>query len=212
MRFFISLLCFALSFSVNAALGNKVDGEVVNLSGKVTSVSPDSFQLKVKDDKVLVEMDDFDTDADGYKLVVGDKVVVTGLVDKNFLEKKKIEASSVYVKGLNTYFYASPVDEEGGSVIVTTYLTVPDLPDNASVDLQGKVVKVNGDEFTVDTGIRKIKVDTDNLIYNPLDEEGVTKINVGDRVRVSGIVDEDFFEKDEVQANFVRELGALAAE
>lgn len=210
---FILITALALSFGASAALKNAVNGEAVVLSGKVTSVSPDAFKVKVKNDTVTVEMDDWDADADGYKLVKGDNVVVSGMVDHDFLEKKTVEASTVYVKNLDTYFFASSYDEEVDPYIVTaTYSVVGDLPENASADLQGKVVTIKGREFVVDTGLRKITVDTKDLLYNPMDDAGVTQIDMGDRVRVSGVVDDDFFDENEVSANFLMELDQKKAE
>ncbi len=193
-------------FTSKAAFSDKSDGEFVTLTGKVTKVGPDAFNLKVNGKTILVEMDDYDWDADGYKLVVGDNVVVTGRVDQDFLEKKKVEAGSVYVKGLNTYFYASSADEEGAPYLTTAYSYLKTLPENALVDIQGKVTDVSGREFTIDTGFRKIKVDTKNLLYNPLDNRGYTQIDKGDRVRVSGRVEDSFFEGKEIKADFVSEI------
>jgi uncharacterized protein YdeI (BOF family) len=195
------------SFNSIAAFSDKSNGEWVTLSGKVSGVSARSFILQVDGKKIPVEMDDYGWGADGYKLVNGDQVVVSGRIDKDFLEKKKVEAGSVYVKNLNTYFYANPADEEDLLYIPTTYSyfsTV--LPEGASVDLQGKVTSVSGREFTVDTGFRKVTVDTKSLLYNPLDNVGYTKIKVGDRVKVSGKVQDDLFDTKEVSANFLTKL------
>ncbi len=57
-------------------------------------------------------MDDWDWYAEGYKLLNGEKVRVHGLIDDDLFETTKIEASSVYVQNLGTYFYASSADEE----------------------------------------------------------------------------------------------------
>lgn len=50
----------------------------VSVSGKVTEVNPQAFELDHDSGKITVEFDDWDTDADAYKLVEGDKVTVTG--------------------------------------------------------------------------------------------------------------------------------------
>lgn len=207
---FLMIMALAFSFvGCSTALEKKEDGEVVVLSGKVKSVSPDSFKMEVNNETIFVEMDDWDADADGYKLVKGDKVVVTGRVDKDFLEKKKVEASTVYVKNLDTTFFASSYDEESDPYIATaaaTYTVLEDLPENASADLRGEVVNIKGREFVVNTGFREITVDTKDLLYNPMDDAGITQIDMGDMVRVSGVVDDDFFDENEVSANFIMEL------
>lgn len=184
----------------------KTDGEFVTISGKVTTVAPDFFKVKMRDETILVEMDDYDWDADGYKLALGDRVVVTGVVDHDFLEKKKIEAGSVYVKNINSYFYANSDDEEDYPYVSTTYFMMSELPDNASVDLKGRVVEVDGREFVLDTGFRKVTIDTSDLIYNPMDDKGYTQVDLGDRLRVTGLVDDQFFDGKEIMANFISEV------
>ena len=72
--------------------------------------------------------------------------------------------------------------------------------------LIGKSPIGKDDEFIVDTGFRKVEVDTDTLAYNPLDDKGFTQIDLGDRVRVSGIVDDEFFDGKEVDASYVTEI------
>ncbi|MDX1680078.1 MAG: hypothetical protein R3242_05030, partial [Akkermansiaceae bacterium] len=91
---------------------DKPDRSWLSISGEVTSVTPDTFLLDYGDGAITVEMDDFDNDADAYKLVVGDEVTVYGRVDDDLFETTSIEASSVWVSGINTYFYANSADEE----------------------------------------------------------------------------------------------------
>lgn len=49
---------------------------------------------------------------EGYRLLDGGEVTVYGRVDDDMFESKSIEAGSVYVKDLNTYFHANSTDEE----------------------------------------------------------------------------------------------------
>lgn len=53
---------------------------------------------------------------------------------------------------------------------------------------------MSGREFTVNTGLRKVSVDTDKMAYDPMDAVGVQKIKKGDRVSVSGTMETDLFE------------------
>lgn len=76
------------------------------------SVSPDTFLLDYGQGMIRVGFDDGDRDADAYKLMAGDRLSVTGLIDDDFYEMTTVEASSVYVESLGTYFYASAADEE----------------------------------------------------------------------------------------------------
>lgn len=66
-------------------------------------------------------------------------------------------------------------------------------------------------EFTVDTGIQQITVETAYLGYNPLDDSGYQKIDVGDRVSVTGEFDLSFIEGREFDADSVITLSDAAA-
>ncbi len=190
-------------FLTNSAMAKnpytKPDDSWISISGTVDSVSPDSFILNYGDGVIKVEMDDGDRDADAYKLVAGDKVTVNGMIDDDFYETTKIEASSVYVENLGTTFFASAIDEED-YLVTTTPIVVP------SVTLQGTVTAVKDDEFTVDTGLQSTIVDVEEMAYNPLDMEGYQRIEVGDYVRVIGTMEDDFFEARKLKADAIVEL------
>jgi len=170
----------------------------ITFSGTVEEVQANSFLVDYGDGKITVEMDDGDRDADGYKLVKGDEVTVSGRVDDDVYEKRTIEASSVYVEKLNTYFYASPADEE--DFALTYYGRV----EYGDMILRGVVTDIVGDEeFKLDTGLREVIVEVDELPFNPLDNEGYQRIDVGDVVSVTGNMDEDLFEGREFVADSV---------
>lgn len=176
------------------------DDSWISVSGTVDEVSPQRFLLDYGDDTVIVEMDDWDADADGYKLVEGDSVTVTGRVDDGLFETRTIEAGSVYVDSLNTYFYASSADEEDA------YVSYPVLIDPGQLNLQGTVTEVSGDEFVIDTGLREIDVNVSEMPYNPLDDEGLHKVTKGDRVSVTGEIGTDFFVDYDFMADSVLTL------
>ena len=169
----------------------------ISISGTVESVTADSFILDYGDGEIIVEMDDGDRDADGYKLLAGDKVTVNGMIDDDFFETTTIEASSVYVEKLGTYFYASAVDEEDRFITVTTPLVV------SAITVQGIVTEVDEHEFTIDTALRSVRVDVQQMAYNPLDDVGYQKIEVGDVVRVTGSIRNQLFDTRELVADSV---------
>lgn len=179
------------------------DDSWITISGTVETVSTDTFTLDYGDGAVIVEMDDGDRDADAYKLMVGDKVTVSGSIDDDFYETTTIEASSVYVENLGTTFFASALDEEtteGWAVAVTVPVAI------SETIVYGTVTDVDEHEFTVDSGLRELRVDVEEMAYNPLDDEGYQKIRVGDRVKVTGNIDTDFFEGRELMADAVIKL------
>lgn len=193
----IFILSLATTDQVTAADPYKMPNNAwISLSGKVETVAADSFTMTYGKDKktVTVEMDDGDRDADAYKLLKGDKVTVTGVVDDDLFETTTIEASSVYVENIGTTFYSSAVDEED----FITYWT-PVVVSRTVV--QGTVTEVNEDEFTIRTGKHALRVEVDQMPYNPLDDKGYQKVEVGDRVSVTGKMDSDFFEGRELEAS-----------
>jgi uncharacterized protein YdeI (BOF family) len=175
----------------------KPDDTWISISGTVDTVRPDSFTLDYGKGVITVEMDDGDRDADAYKLVKGDKVTVNGKIDDDLFETRTIEAGSVYVESLDTYFYASAADEEDTFVTVTAPVVI------SQTIVQGKVTEVSGEEFVVDAGVRKVRVDVSEMSNDPLDDEGYRKIKVGDRVSVIGKMDDDLFEGRELMAQSV---------
>jgi uncharacterized protein YdeI (BOF family) len=169
----------------------------ISIDGEVRSVSRDEFVLDFGEGNIVVEMDDGDRDADAYVLLEGDKVTVNGRIDDGFFETTTIEAASVYVEKLGTHFYASSVDEEGDYFAVVEPVVV------STTVMQGTVTEVNDDEFRLDTGAREIIVEVEEMNYDPLDDLGYQKIDVGDRVSVFGELDYDFLEGHEFVATSI---------
>jgi uncharacterized protein YdeI (BOF family) len=178
-----------------------LDRTWISLAGTVIAVTgPDTFTMSYGDGIVTIEMDDWDTDADALKIVKGDRVAVSGRVDDDMFESTTVEASSVYVESAGTYFYASAADEED------TFVTM-DLPVDVSRTLvQGTVTRVDGRRFTVDTGSRRILVDTARMPYDPLDDTGLQQVRKGDVVSVSGTMNTQFWENRELDATSIIEL------
>lgn len=183
------------------------DDTWITISGKVESVSPNQFELDYGSGTVTVEMDDGDRDADAYKIYNGDEVTVTGLIDDDFYEVTTIEASSVHVKDIGTTFYASAVDEEDPLGIYAYPLPELTVVVGASV-VTGTVsdVDVAEEEFTLNTGLRLMTVEVDEMPYNPVDDEGYQKLEAGDVVSVRGQIDHDLFEGRVFEADSVTTL------
>jgi uncharacterized protein YdeI (BOF family) len=198
--FALAVAVVALMLAASASAEDpymKADRTWISIDGTVEAVMADSFTLDYGGGLITVEMDDGDRDADAYKLMKGDKVTVSGMIDDDFFERTTIEAASVYVENLGTYFYASPVDEED------TFVTYWDPIVVSRTVVQGTVTEVNDEEFVLDTGLRRINVEVEEMPYNPLDDEGYQKVEVGDRVSVTGTMDDDLFEGRELVAESV---------
>ena len=171
-------------------LAAAADRSWINLSGTVVSTTPNSFVLDYGPNTINVEMDDWDWYQEGRALKPGERVVVTGRVDQDLWENKKIEASSVYVRNLNTYFYANGQDEED---LATSTVYVAAVP--AFADSTGYITAIEGQEFTLGSAGGAIRVDTSQLPANARPQ-----LKVGDRVYVWGDLDIDISERDELMA------------
>ncbi len=176
------------------------DGSWISLSGEVKSPELETFILDYGDASIVVEMDDWDRDADAAVLLEGDSVTVYGAVDQNLFTDTTIEASSVFVQSLGTYFYASAMDEESFRAFDLT----PVIPVViGTISYTGTVSGTDGRKFMMNTGERKITVDTQSLDYNPMDPVGFRQIDEGDVVTVSGTLDAEAIEQGELDARSI---------
>ncbi|WP_019341439.1 NirD/YgiW/YdeI family stress tolerance protein [Stutzerimonas stutzeri] len=174
----------------------KHDGTWISLNGTVESVKPDSFMLDYGKGSIIVEMDDWDWYSEGTALKAGDKVTVYGDVDDDIFEVTSIEANSVYVEGLNSFFFASANDEE------TPWRTATFVP-SAETTIQGTVQSVKDRELTLDTGDGSLIINTLTMSYNPLDKDGFQQVEKGDRISVMGQMDPAFFGNREFNAKSI---------
>lgn len=199
-------LALAASGAQAADPSEKPNDSWISVSGTVVSAGPDSFRLDHGSGVITVEMDDFDFYPEGRNLIDNDQVVVYGFIDDDLFEKRTIEASSVYVQNLGTHFYASGADEEDFAVwSLTSPIEV------GQVEVTGTVTSVNGRVLTIDNGRRSLRVDTASMPYNPVDQIGYLKIGLGDRIKVSGDMDDSLFGKREIEADWIIELSRSSA-
>lgn len=198
-----SLLLISMLLINFSTFSKPKNGEWVIVRGKVSHAAPDYFILDKGYKKVLVEMDDWDWFKEGYKILKGDRVIVQGKIDHDFLERRKIEASSVYVQGLNTYYYASSDDEETEPYHHHYFFETYEIPDEIKYDFTGTISRIDDREFVLNTGLREVSVDTEDMKYNPMDDKGLTQLKVGDAVRVYGDIENNFFTDDVLNANWI---------
>lgn len=70
-------------------------------------------------------------------------------------------------------------------------------------ELTGTVTSTSEFEFTIDTDLQQMTIDTTSLSYDPLDEKGYQEINEGDLVTVTGDLDIDLVENMELMADSI---------
>lgn len=198
----ISFIAASLVSATAAAQTPRIepDGSWISLSGEIENPGLNTFVLNYGDGSIVVEMDDWDRDADAAPLLDGDNVTVYGRVDQNLFTDTTIEASSVYVESLGTYFYASSVDEEEFVAFDLTP-TVPIVV--GAISYTGTVSSVDGRKFTLNTGNRSITIDTNPMDYNPMDEVGYQQVEEGDVASVYGSTNTGVIGSRKLMANAV---------
>lgn len=197
----LALVAFGASTAAAQEAETAPDDTWVSISGTVTSTTPDSFRLDYGSGIITVEMDDFDFYPDGRGLMENDQVIVYGVVDDDMFEARTIEASTVYVENLGTSFYANPADEEDfASWTIVEPIVV------GRMEVTGTVTSVTGREFTVDTGVRQVQVDTASMPFDPTDDTGFLQIEEGDLVKVGGEIDDSLFDERELSADWIVKL------
>ncbi len=181
------------------ALKAAPNGSPITISGTVASARPDEFTLDYGQGFVTVEMDDWDWYSEGHPMLENDDVVVQGFIDEDFYEKRKIEASSVYVRDLGTQFHASGVDEEDYPMMIQG-------THSPAIEVSGYVTQTTQDDFEVDTGMTSVRVDIEEMPYDPLDDEGFQQIDVGDYVRVMAVLEPNVFDGRALSATSIVSL------
>jgi len=185
------------------------DDSWISIEGTVTRVTPDAFNLDYDGGDILVEFDNPDPDPETHLIKEGDRVSVAGRIDDDAFETATIEASSVYVESLATYFYASALDDEDAYAEEGEWwqphpgISVLDLERPDRTVLRGSVSEVGDGWFTIDRGTRQVTVRVDDMAYDPLDAEGYQRIEPGDYVSVTGEADYELFEGRHFDASTV---------
>lgn len=80
--------------------------------------------------------------------------------------------------------------------------------DGSWINTTGKIVSIDDDEITLQTSYGDIDVDMDEMGYNPNDDDGYKQLKVGQRVLVTGVMDNGLFEEREIVARNVVRLSS----
>lgn len=190
--------------ATNPAPAQMEDGNLVSLTGTVAEIRGDEFDLNYGGNQmVTVELDNFGFSGDETEyLTQGENVTVTGVVDDDLFEGREIEATNVSLNDSYVlYYYDTPnyntMDNNSNSSA---------MEDGTYATMTGTVQNIDGMVAMVKGATMSMNVDFSDLGYNPFDDEGMQKIEKGDRVYVTGEIDSDFFSDKELMASSVIEL------
>lgn len=185
---------------------NLRDDDYITLSGTVGKIeSGDEFELNYGSGKIKVDTNDFwpemfkpDGEASNlaYRLKTGDKVTVSGRVDKSWLTENEIEAETLsYRTGSQITTFRNPNLQSNWTDRHFDYFR-----EDGKLSLAGSVMRVvNDHEFILGySGGNTIQVDTDGV-----DVPKTKPLTVGERVTVYGTFDKGLTERDEIQAEAI---------
>ena len=209
----------ALAETDEKPLSSYKDGAPVALSGTVTEVRSDEFDLSYGTGSITVELGDWNWfENETQNLVVGDEVIVSGKIDDDLFEGREVKADNLYVRQRYAYYF---VDNAYPSYYMTSVIPLED-PDTESqnnddadstadrayydgnvISMRGTVSEIKGDEFTLtNSDDKSLTVDVSGMAYDPFDDTG-WEVEAGDRIQVYGHIDDDLFEKREINATSI---------
>ncbi|NMH60272.1 NirD/YgiW/YdeI family stress tolerance protein [Alteromonas ponticola] len=183
------------------------DDTWITVNGEIENIHTDSFVVKTGDNRITVEFDDGDNDADALAFEAGEKVTVSGKVDKDVFSDTALDASSVFVHDHNTTYVSNPDDR----VVYDRYIATAVVPENFDdITMIGTVAKVDDDTFELSAADATVKVDVSELSGEPLEESGFLNIETGDRVKVDATMGDTFFSEGTVVANTLIQMSDVS--
>jgi len=157
--------------------------------------------LRYKGGTIKVDTNDywpnlFSADA-AEALRTGDRVMVTGLVDDNFFTAKEIDANNITLQGKN---YSRVYSYNSNNTTYWPYYYGQDQNmSDGRIALTGRVSKIlPNDSFELSYGTQTIKVDAKDI--NVMQKSAV---KTGDRVTVYGDIDESWYGKQQLDADYL---------
>lgn len=189
---------------------NYKDGAHVTVSGTVSNLTEDHFTINHAGKAVKVEYDDWKDgaveDLRAY-LTNGEKVVVSGEVDKDWFSANELEADNIFFQQKQSYFYI--VDTNPAYYYDTEGTQSP--RDGSYVMTRGTVKTLDGDDFIVSSNGMEYRIETSALAVNPVTAKDGLTLKKGDRIYVNGEVDDNFFGKKEIEADTVIKINRVGA-
>lgn len=192
-------LAASLVFGLGAVAGDNPAAQPtwISISGRLMEMGDDSFVVDYGEGEITVTLRAEDRDGEGYKMLRGDRVTLSGRVDKTLFADTTLTASSIFVEDVGTYFFA---DRDSRAVPVE----MP-TPLNTTV-LHGTISAIGEHTFDLGEGPRRVTVNVGEMLRNPLDDNGYQHLEQGDEVRVTGFLDPDLFENHTFEARTVTTL------
>lgn len=182
----------------------EVGNSWITLTGEVSAVDSKFFTLDYGDGHIFVELRDTDLDTQAYAEIEGKDVMVTAQLDESMLSKERLVAQSVIVEGMDTVYLAKSVDQASADLYLSTASNI-DFDDEEMV-LVGTVKSIGKEALQIEVGDSTLTVELDELEDAPVDVNGYLSLSKGERVRITGELEDDFFNRFTVEADTLMKM------
>lgn len=183
---------------------------IISITGQIIDRQNGVYTLQHKTGRVLIDLSGWPVaglseDALG---LMGDKVTATGNFDEAFLRTGTLEADSLY--NFDRHSYSTFV---GSNTSLWRAYQVPEEDWNSQIaaSLVGSVTMIGEQELTMRSGTHDVTVKISPLLYNPFDDVGGPALQVGDKLRVGGVLSPRFLENRTLDAYRLTTIDLLKA-
>tara|TARA_Y100001947_G_C10252737_1_gene266581 strand:- start:31 stop:768 length:738 start_codon:yes stop_codon:yes gene_type:complete len=190
----------AASASVQPESRTSESGDTwITLTGEVSAVDSKFFTLDYGDRNIFVELRDTDLDSNAYAKMKGEEVMVTARLDDGMFSSERLVAQSVIVDGMDTVYLAESVNQASADLYLSTASNIEF--DDEEMVLVGTVKSIGKEALQIDVGDTTLTVELDELEDAPVDADGYLTLMKGERVRITGELEDDFFNRFTVEAD-----------
>ncbi|RUM27991.1 MAG: hypothetical protein DSY75_11880 [Alteromonas sp.] len=190
----------AASTSVQPESRTSESGDTwITLTGEVSAVDSKFFTLDYGDGNIFVELRDTDLDSNAYAKMKGEEVMVTARLDDGMFSSERLVAQSVIVDGMDTVYLAESVNQASADLYLSTASNIEF--DDEEMVLVGTVKSIGKEALQIDVGDTTLTVELDELEDAPVDADGYLTLMKGERVRITGELEDDFFNRFTVEAD-----------
>jgi len=163
----------------------------IAVKGRIHSLDSAGFVLSLGEDRLRVQMRDWDWYPRGNPFLIGDQVTVYGRMDQSLLERHTIDATRVFVEDMSTYFDADgPAENNVGDPL---FLSIATPGEAGKISITGVVEHVDGRTLQIESAGTAISVDISQLVDAAEDGREYRQLNIGDRVSVTGALGPSLF-------------------
>ena len=195
VKFVLSMAALAVPLQAQDVSPYRLkNGDTIKIAGGVSKAAAKTFQLDYGKGTITVELDDYDSYEEGFNIVDGDQVIVTGKIDADPGQKRSIEARRVYIPAVDLEVFACSTDEEDTESKVFTQT----LSDGTEIDLRGIIKSIDKKVITIQSSKGRVEIHLGRV-----KQPGRQTFYVGQAVKVTGFFKNRWIRKDMIFAETI---------